>query len=261
MVLPIRKGVTAIQSLEQWFELAGPKGKKTQWVDGRSAKECARAWLESRDELPNEIAQLLGQLGGGPLELERIEPEALLAFDDHGGPRNADVAVWASDSLGPLAISIEAKADETFDELLPDVLAAGLDRRIELPTSGALARATDLSQALFWPRGAGQPGLDRMRYQLMTATAGTLAMAERHGASRAVVIIHEFRSEQTSQEKLNENATDLDAFAKRLSRGAVTSVTPGVLHGPLTVPGAPLFAAPASLYIGKAIRVLGEPTP
>lgn len=259
--MPIHKGDTPIQSLEQWFELAGPKGRETQWVDGRSAKECARAWLDAPNLVPPEITRLLEQLGGGPLVVERVEPEALLTFDGHGGPRNADIAMWAKDSNGPLSITVEAKADEPFDKLLHEVLAAGLDRRLELPTSGAFTRATDLSQALFWPRETGQPGLDRMRYQLMTAAAGTLAMAQRHGAGRAVLVVHEFRSEETSLAKLNANAKDLDAFVKRLSRGEVKVVTPDVLHGPFAVPGAPLFATPAALYVGKVLRMLSKPKP
>ncbi len=261
MPIPIFKGDSPIVTLEQWFELAGPKGKDVQWVDGRSAKECARAWLEEPDTVPQEISQLLQQLDGGPLVVEWVEPEALLTFDGHGGPRNADIAMWASDTHGHVAITVEAKADESFDKLLPAVLTASLERRIQLPASGALMRATELAQAIFGPRGKGEPGLDRMRYQLMTAVAGTLAMAQRHDAGRAVVIVHEFHSAQTSRAKLKSNAADLDVFIKRLSRGAVTAVKPGVLHGPFTVPGAPLFAEPASLYVGKAIRVVGEPTP
>ncbi len=261
MPIPISKGDSAISTLEQWFELAGPKGREAQWVDGRSAKECARAWLEEPDTVPREIDQLLQQLDGGPLVVDRVEPEALLTFDGHDGPRNADIAVWAKDSRGPVAITVEAKADESFDRLLPEVLVAGLERRLKLPASGAFARSTELAKTLFGPRGKGEPGLDRIRYQLMTAVAGTLAMAQRHDAGRAVLIVHEFHSAQTSRAKLKSNAEDLDVFVERLSRGAVTAVEPGVLHGPFTVPGAPLFAEPASLYVGKAIRVLGERTP
>ena len=261
MPIPIFKGDSPVATLGQWFELAGPKGREAQWVDGRSAKECARAWLEEPGTVPREIAQLLQQLDGGPLVVSRVEPEALLTFDGHGGPRNADIAMWASDTHGPVAITVEAKADESFDKLLPEVLATALERRIQLPASGALTRATELALALFGPRGKGEPGLDRMRYQLMTAIAGTLAMAQRHNASRAALLVHEFHSAQTSRAKLKSNAKDLDVFVKRLSRGAVTAVEPGVLYGPFTVPGAPLFAEPASLYVGKAIRVVGEPTP
>lgn len=261
MPVPILKADIPIATLEQWFQLAGPKGRETQWVDGRSAKECARAWLDVPDGVPAEIEQLLVQLDGGPLVVERVEPEALLTFDGHGGPRNADIAIWANDTQGPVAITVEAKADESFDKLLSEVLAAGLDRRLALATSGAFARASALAQALFWPRGAGEPGLDRMRYQLLTATAGTLAMAGLHHATRAVLIVHEFQSEQTSRTKLKVNSRDLDAFVNRLSRGEVKSVKPAELYGPFTVPGGDLFAAPASLYVGKAVRTLGKPKP
>lgn len=259
--MTLRKGSTAIRTLDEWLELAGPKGKKKQWVDGRSAKECARAWLEKLGETPPEISRLLRQLGGGPIMIDRAEPEALLTFDGHGGPRNADMAIWAADDIGPVAVTIEAKADEPFDELLPRVLSEALERRLESADSGALARATDLARSLFHPRQPKQPRLDQIRYQLMTAAAGTLAMAQRHGASRAVLVVHEFRSAETSWEKLKANAHDLNSFVRRLSGGTVHEVEVDVLYGPFLVPGGPLFSPPAALYVGKVVRILGEPKP
>lgn len=259
--MPIRKGDTDMLTLDDWLSMAGPKGREKQWVDGRSAKECARAWLEKRGEMPPEIARLLEQLGGGPLRIERAEPEALLAFDGRGGPRNADMAVWAADDTGPVALTIEAKADEPFDELLAGVLISALERQLETTESGALARAIDLARSLFPPRQPKQPRLDQIRYQLMTAAAGTLAMAHRHGANRAVLVIHEFRSAETSWAKLNANAEDLDTFVRRLSGGTVNKVASDVLYGPFVVPGGPLFSPPAALYVGKVVRTLGEPKP
>ena len=42
----------------------------------------------------------------------------------------------------------------------------------------------------------------------------------------------------------------------RSAAGTLADVQDGVLYGPFTVPGAPLFDEPASLYFGKAVRRL-----
>lgn len=255
----ILKNDTPILTIDDWFKLAAPKGKAAQWVDGRSAKECAIAWLATPGALPPEIASLFAHADFDSLRLDRIEPEALLTFDGHSGPRNADVAVWAHDDRGPVAISVEAKADEPFAQLVAEALSGSLEMRISTPTSGALPRIIDLATSLLWPREQGQVAVGDIRYQLLTAAAGTLAMAHAHGAQRAVCVVHELVSSRTSQAKLAANAQDLDRFVTRLSRGAVSEVVPGTLYGPFTVPGAPLFAKPAALYLGKAVRVVSNP--
>ncbi len=54
--MTIRKRDVLIDSLEAWEKHAGPKSS-VQWVDGRSAKEAARAWLEGEGlALPAEVA-------------------------------------------------------------------------------------------------------------------------------------------------------------------------------------------------------------
>jgi len=255
----IRKNDTPILTLDDWFKLAAPKGKEAHWVDGRSAKECANAWLETPGKLPAEIAALFGHADFDELRLDRIEPEALLTFDGHSGPRNADVAVWAHDDRGPVAITVEAKADEPFAQPVFEALAAALETRISTPMSGALPRIVDLATSLLWPKERGQVAVGEIRYQLLTAVAGTLAMARAHGAHRAVCVVHELVSSRTARAKLTANAHDLEKFVVRLSRGAVSAVVPGALYGPFTVPGSPLFEKPAALYLGKAVRVVSEP--
>lgn len=158
-----------------------------------------------------------------------------------------------------MAISVEAKADEPFDLPLVDVFSHSLERLLENPRSGGVARIVDLAQSLFGTIGKGDHSAGELRYQLLTVTAGTLAFANSIEANRAVVIVHEFETSATSRKKLALNATDLSAFVRRLSKGAVTEVTEGMLYGPFTVPGEPLFDRPASIFIGKAVRRLGKP--
>jgi hypothetical protein len=255
--MQIQKGNQSIRTIEDWFRLAPPKDGLSQWVDGRSAKESAKAWLGADGDMPAEIAELLSSHADiGALTVERVEPECLLAFDEHRGPRNADMAMWAHDANGPISITVEAKADETFDRIVADVLDAGRKTLLAAPNSKALTRAIDLMRCLFDVSAEDEPRISELRYQLLTATAGTLALAKSMKATRGVVIVHEIISASCTQAKLDANHRDLGRFMGHISKGAVTEMQSSILYGPYTVPGAPLFDAPAALYFGKAVRRL-----
>lgn len=250
-----------LKTLADWKAHAPPKDPDKQWVDGRSAVEAAKAWLEVPGAIPPELDLLLrGAAGIGALTVERIEPEALLPFDSRSGPRNADIAIVARDETGPIAITVEAKADEPFDKLVADVLHETLERLLENPRSGGLNRVIDLARSLLPARVEGQPHVQDLRYQLLTAAAGTVAFARTIGASRAVLFVHEFVTAKTSRKNLARNAADYVHFVHRLSGGTVRAAGSGMLHGPFRVPGAPLFDEPALLYVGKATRAIGEPS-
>ena len=107
----------------------------------------------------------------------------------------------------------------------------------------------------------GLPPLRLLRYQLLTAVAGSLAWARQLEAPRAVLVIHEFHTSQTSARKLQGNAQDLDFFVTRLTAGALRGLAVGSLVGPIRVPGDPLFDKPADLYLGKIVRRVSPPGP
>jgi hypothetical protein len=180
-----------------------------------------------------------------------------LRFDDASGSRNADLALWARDTGGPVAITVEAKADEPFDAPVAEVFSKALERLLERPASAGVARIVHLAESLFRAKEAGQMRVGDLGYQLLTATAGTLAHAAAIGASKAVLVVHEFVTIETSTTKLAANHADLTAFVRRISRGAVAGVDAGRLYGPIIVPGSPLFGTPAAFYVGKAVRKLG----
>jgi hypothetical protein len=258
----IHKSGQLIQSVDDWFRCAPPKGGACHWRDGRSAKEFARAWVESGSvAVPHELSALLDSHDDTrSAALESGEPEARLKFDGRRGEvRNSDLAIRAALDGSPLAITIEAKADESFDQLVPDTLADALERFLNRGRGGGIDRVRDLATSLLPPAQRGLPPLRLLRYQLLTAVAGTLAWARQLGASRAVLVIHEFQTNQTSTRSLRSNAQDLDAFVTRLTAGARRGVAVGSLVGPIHVPGNPLFARPADLYLGKIVRRISPP--
>lgn len=260
--MSISKGGIPLTSLSEWERHAGPKSPN-QWVDGRSAKEVARAWLEREGTgLPLEVSSaLIDHDAFGPVLKWEAEPEAKLPFDDFSGePRNSDLVVYAEDSHGSYVIAVEAKADEPFGETVADTLASAVERCLENNRSRGVTRVEQLATALLGPRQAGDPGLKDLRYQLLTACAGAVCEAERRGCARVLMLIHEFVTDKTSDDKHARNAVDLDAFARRLSHGSVTSVRTGAIHGPFLVPGAPLLTASVDLYITKVSRNLRKTT-
>jgi len=255
----IVKNGREIRTVDQWFELAPPKGGREQWVEGRSALECARAWCATQGPVvPPELLTLLASHPDTETAVIRfITPEQRVRFDAlRGEPRNADVVALADDAAGVLAISIEAKADEPFDLPVADVLghlvrAIAADER----TNG-VTRIQQLARSLLPPPAPNTNSLGALRYQLLTALAGAVAFAVENEASRAILVVHEFVTDQTDHAKHRANMRDLNAFVARLTDGAIRAVQPGKLVGPITIPGRPLFAHSPAVYIGKAVRTL-----
>lgn len=253
---------SSIQSIDEWFEIAPPKGGKRQWVDGRSAKELARAWVRTgKARVPDELRALLdSHPDTRGATVESGEPEAKLAFDARSGePCNADLVLRASVRGAPLAIMIEAKADEPFAQSVSDTLVAALERVVEHGRGNGVDRVRDLVQTLLPCWGKDLPKLGELRYQLLTAAAGSLAWARKLQSRRALLVVHEFRSDRTSKQKLDDNARDLDEFVARLTAKPGLTIRAGTLVGPIRVPGLPLFESPAELYVGKISTHLSTP--
>ena len=226
------------------------------WVPGRSARELASAWCGSKGPcVPLEIEQLLRSHPGlVDVVIERAIPEHQIRFDSlRGEPRNADLAIEARDRSGVVAITIEGKADESFDRPVSAVLQSAIERIAADERTGAVRRVEGLSAALLprWRSGMGHLG--DLRYQLLTGIAGTLAWAREIGATRAVFAVHEFVTDQTSDEKHAQNAADLIRFLERLSDGVICNLSPGVLVGPVHVPGSEQIPN-LPLFVGKAVR-------
>ena len=236
MRVTVSKTGRPIRSLDEWSVLAGPK-RDNQWQPGRSAMEAARSWLAvTSPTLPGEIAAALATNDAfGPVAEWFAEPEARLPFDAfHGETRNTDLLVRARDQNGPFLLAVESKADESFGETVGEAHAAAHARLLRNPRSDGVKRIAWLLSTLFGYTLDEEPELGALRYQLLTATAGALAAAQREGGIRVVLLVQEFRTNRTVDERLAANGGDLDAYVARLTRGALHGITTGMVHGPLT---------------------------
>ena len=152
-----------------------------------------------------------------------------------------------------MAITIEGKADESFDGRVSVALQSALERIAADERTGAIVRAESLSAALPPPWRTGLAHLGDLRYQLLTSIAGTLAWAREIGATRAVFAVHEFVTDYSRDEKHAQNASDLNLFVERLSDGVICNLSAGVLVGPVRVHGNGRIPS-LPLYLGKAVR-------
>lgn len=216
----LHKNGLPIVCVDDWKRMAPPKAEY-QWVEGRSAYELAHAWCgRGAPAIPAELTALFeSRAETRGLMIDEVVPEHRVSFDAHGGePRNADLALVAHTSESKVAVTIEAKADEPFGATIGQTLADALERAIENPRSRGVRRVEDLVRALLPPRSKGLPHVCDLRYQLLTAVAGTLAYAAMEGASLAVLIVHEFLTDKTSDKRHAENAADYGALPAPVRR-------------------------------------------
>lgn len=248
MSLRIEKNGHEITTVGEWFRFAPPKRGLRQWVDGRSAKELAKAFLEEGvPAVPRELRALLTSHPGLEMvDLTIAYPEHKIALDRlPGETRNADIAAVGMGRAGKVAMTIEAKADESFGRTIGETLAAASAR------SNIPRRIAALAQAILGHAGSE---IDHLRYQLLHGIAASLIFAGEHAAA-AIFIVFEFSGPSCAKENLERNDTDLQLFIEALSPGAPAH-TCGNLIGPLTLRGGEFIPSRLPLFMGKAVRKL-----
>ena len=251
MSLQIQKDGQNITSVEEWFRYAPPKKGLRQWVDGRSAKELAKSFLETGvPVVPPELRDLLRSSRElGMVDIDIAYPEHKIALDTFPGEtRNADLAALGHGDIGSVAATIEAKAYEEFAKTIGETLAT-LRSRSNVPR-----RIAALANAVLGHAGSE---IDDLRYQLLHGIAASLIFAREHSATAAVFIVLEFHGPSCVKENLERNSRDFSLFLKALSPNGPSSQI-GKLSGPLLVPGGEFVPTGLPLFVGKAIRILPQ---
>lgn len=252
----IEKAHCPIRTLEEWVLYASPK-KVEHWVPGRSAYETARAWLGngSAPSLPGVIRELFDscELTRG-FEAEVVYPELKIRFDDFSGePRNADLALVGHVGQKKVAVTIEAKADEVFSNVLAKEMDLAIRTKQRNPSSRKKDRIEGLIRGIFGLPLDRFQEVEKLRYQLFTGVAGTLTWARENDAELAVFLVHVFETGKTQQKHLDRNEADFSKFVHALDRQYPTPVKNGGLYGPYQLPGSGRYASSIPLVIGKVV--------
>jgi len=241
--------------------------KREHWKVGRSACELGRLWTASGEPAePLELADLLNSHNatrGIVIRMGIIEHKTSLPFGTHG-PRWHDLALSAVQNHSGVTICIEAKADEPFGGTVADELQNAEKR----PVTRFRERLNWLTFSLLGPSAFSDQGRNTLSdetrslpYQLFTAIAGTLLEAELRSSTKAILVIHEFRTRLTTDEKMERNASELNRFLRLLLQHNEAAdknfqLRHGQLIGPLpllerVVGGTPRLPNHIPLFVGK----------
>lgn len=206
-----RSGGHAIRSLLEWEQFAGPVSGD-QWADGYSALELAHCWLENEpiNDL-RSILDLVPELSTFTPELG--VPEAKSSFDAYSGPRTHDLLLIGTAAGGRTVIAIEGKVNEPFGQKLDKYRAQAVRLLERKPRSKAQERLNALTEALAgWKPSDVDDERQKLRYQLFSAAAGTIAAATDAGADMAVFCVHELETPHSDPLARQRNAADLEHF-------------------------------------------------
>ena len=259
-----KHGGGEITSLESWRKYGQP-ASALHWVPGRSAMELAAAWCGTGGPaVPPEVANFLEPIipqaawdGDG---VEGVA-EITAPFDDHGrglgAGANLDLMLSVPTGGGEVVVGVEAKADERFGELT----VRQKHRSSDNPRSAIPDRVEGLLRAVLPPADSPVKTYGELRYQLLTAAAGTAAFAERTGAAAAVLLVHQFDNSEASNcspqrrnkpAKVEENRHDLEQFLRAIGLKPDVARGGDFLLGPVRLPG----YGDIDFYVAKLVTSL-----
>lgn len=195
----LEKHVDGIYDVESWFKIRPPKKGVKQWADGRSAKELAKYMTANLAFVPKEIEDALKNIVPTDAAFD-WDAEYVTKLPGDGEGRNHDGILFNKD----IVVTIEAKADETLGELI--------EKEMQDASVNKLYRISNLLSCIF---KGGFKEYKKLRYQLLTASAGTILEAQKRGCNKAVLLVVVFKSNgKVSEEKLAENSKDIEEFVK-----------------------------------------------
>jgi hypothetical protein len=193
------KGVP-ISSLADWARLYDTPRSAHQWKKHRSAYSTAEFICNRNgaELLRTRIADALGE----PVEFERAIPEFEVRFDRFGHGRMHDLAIFGKAESGQsLFVGVEAKVNERFGDLVRDKYLKAKSKQIAGEKTNAPERIENLLKLHFEKPDAS---MFDVRYQLLYATAGTLAAKADVSVLYVVVFKTPLFNETTSAENYRD---------------------------------------------------------
>lgn len=193
-----------ITNYEEWFLYAPPKNGILHWKDYRSAKEHAKYMTSSNPYLPSELNEIISKYTSNNKCICYAEHVTNLEANNLGSGegRNHDSLLVFDD----LIVGIEAKAEETF----------GVEcAKIKLDSNNQKARYNGISREIY---GDDIINHKAIRYQLLSATIGTLIEAKNRNINKALLLVITYNSDKLSQINVDNNSNDLKVYIDSLSR-------------------------------------------
>ncbi len=236
-----------ITTLKEWELAFYTSYKAHQWKQkDRSAYQTAIHWLLT---IPVEFNELIKNLN---IKINVISPEHITPLDDFkGNSRNHDLCLLGKNTKNePIIICIESKVDEPFGKEIGLYYQEIQDKKAKNLPSNADSRIDSLCEVFF--KSPNSKRVRFIKYQLLTAIAGTIAEAEINKVKTAYFFVQTFLSNNMDSKKHRQNQRDLDYLIKILSNNKVGILHSGEIVGPFNaLNGSNNIPKEIDLYIGK----------
>ena len=160
-----------INTLEDWASLYDTPQQSHQWKEHRSAYSVADFMLNRNgaDRLQRRVSEAVED----SVSFERIVPEYEQRFDSFGRGRVHDLGIFGNTADGrSVFVGVEAKVDESFGPTVHDSYLQSKANQITGTSTNAPNR---IEQLLAMHFSVPDVSMFDVRYQLLYATAGTLA--------------------------------------------------------------------------------------
>ena len=197
-----------LTSIADWAKLYDSPRSSHQWKQFRSAYSVAEFVLNRNgaESLRARVSDAIGE----PVEFERAVPEYEVRFDRFGRGRMHDLAIFGKTSTGKTVFAgIEAKVDEPFGATVRDAYLTAKAKQMSGESTNAPERIEELIK-LHFPKP--DVSVFDIRYQLLYATAGTLAA----GADISILFVVVFKTPLYSETMSSENYRDYVDFLGRV---------------------------------------------
>lgn len=225
----IGRGGETIHSMEAWAGLYSAH----HWKAFRSAHAVAEFILHRNGAraLNARVSEALGE----SVAFERAIPEMEVQFDQFGRGRSHDLGIFGRTASGKsLFVGVEAKVDEPFGALVREVYLRAKARQLAGESTNAPERIERLLKLHF--RQPDTSVFD-VRYQLLYATAGTLAAS----ADVSIFYVAVFKTPAYSQTIAAANERDYAHFMARAEAMPLTLPTGGATGHTLVLGGKALL--------------------
>jgi hypothetical protein len=141
-----------------------------------------------------------------------VDVERESHFDSFGEPRHHDLVAHGDLANGETVIvCVEARAGEDLDRTIERYRKQAQNKRAKGETTHAPERLATLLKR-YVPYDPAEERVRLIRYQFLWALAGTEAEAVAAGADHAVLMLHDFITDQRCADKTAEHAVDWHRF-------------------------------------------------
>lgn len=197
-----------IKNDDDWKKAFPPVGKDKQWRDGYSAKEFAKIVTDQyKKYCPFEktIKKQIPELKDFHFVAHEAFPERVSRFDSLSGGRHHDLALLMENKNGErVALCFEAKVDEPFDD--------PLGKYISKASEGQIKRANSLCKRFLGSEY--KEDFKDVFYQLLSATAGSVAFAGEKNVSRVYFVVFQILPESRPEVNSKAHIDALNNFLK-----------------------------------------------